>query len=317
MKNFLICTFIAGVTLLPACTKSKLNDGLPENAVLTSAQGPAADRATALADYQTNYLGSALNNVGWTGNTDDCDAGNSSPDARNKLLQRLKYFRRLAGLPDSIVLNDSLNRKCQEAALMMESNNQLCHYPTPDWHCFTSEGQEAAAFSNLALGTSGPDVIDLYIADEGVTSLGHRRWILFPPLVEVGTGDTQHSNALWVIGNFGPPVTMPFVAYPGNGYIPAPLVFPTWSFAVSGADFSGASVRMTDSSGNTIPVSSHITAQGYGDNAIAWSPENLAPGTLTADMLINVSVSGVMVQGVSKDYQYQVHIFIPAPAELQ
>lgn len=311
MKKLLTYVSMAGITLLPACTKSKLTNGYPGSTSLTDAQGQGASRAAALADYEANYLGSALDSVGWTGNTDNCDAGSTSQEAKDKLLQRLNYFRRLSGLPDSVVLNDSLNRKCQEAALMMESNNQLDHYPTPDWHCFTEDGQEAAAFSDLALGASGPGVIDLYIADAGVTDLGHRRWILFPPLVEAGTGDTRDANALWVIGNFGAPVAMPFVAYPGNGYIPAPLVFPTWSFAVSGADFSKATVRMTDSTGNVIPVSAYITAQGYGDNALAWNPTNFNSTSLTTDMLINVSVLGVHVQGVSKDYQYQVHIFYP------
>lgn len=194
---------------------------------------------------------------------------------------------------------------------MMESNNKLNHNPTSDWHCFTNDGQEAAAFSNLALGASGPGVIDLYIGDAGVTSLGHRRWILFPSLSEVGTGDTRQANALWVIGHFGAPVARSFVAYPGSGYIPAPLIFPVWSFSVSGADFSGATVQMTDSAGQDIPVSAYSTENGCGDNTLAWSPNSFNGNTIGTDMLINVSVSEVKVKGASKDYQYQVHIFVP------
>ena len=296
MKNSYICTLVILLLLITACSKSGINEGAVDKVSLAAVLATPT-RALALLDYQKNYLGSALDSVGWTGNISLCEAGTSSQLSKTRLVHRLNYFRRLSGLPDSVTLNDSLSRMCQEAALMMESNNRLDHHPTPDWHCFSRNGQEAAAFSNLALGASGPPVIDLYIADAGLSSLGHRRWILFPPLTQVGTGDTPNANALWVLGPFGPPVTVPFVAYPGNGFVPAPLVFAQWSFSVSGADFRQAAVLMTDSSGAVIALTSYTTPVGCGENTIGWQPTSWNAGTLKGDALIHVLVTGVEVGG--------------------
>src|SRR5262249_14624436 len=147
----------------------------------------------------------------------------------------------------------------------------LSHNPPITWKCTTPDGQLAAANSNLTLGTNGPSAIDLYISDPGVTNLGHRRWVLFPSLSEIGSGDTDFSNALWVIGGFGTRPPFSFTAYPGNGYIPSPLVFPVWSFSVSAANFSSAAVTVSSADGVTYPVSLQLTPTGYGDNTLAWT----------------------------------------------
>lgn len=266
----------------------------------------SAGRSAAIADYQVNYLGSAVASVGWTGNSANCDPGDTPDSVKVKELQRLNYFRRLSGLP-AASLNSTYSSKAQQAALMMKDNNALDHYPPSTWKCVTPDGQLAAASSNLSLGTAGPDAIDLYISDPGVTDLGHRRWALFPSLAQIGSGDTDFSNALWVIGGFGPRPSMAFSAYPGNGYIPAPLVYPVWSFSVSAADFTSASVNVTDASGKTYPVSLALTDTGYGDNTLAWSFQQ-GFSAIATDLQLNVTVSGVKVSGAERSYKYSVYI---------
>jgi hypothetical protein len=247
--------------------------------------------------------------LGWTGHSDNCEAGDTPDSVKQKILQRLNYFRRLSGLP-AASLNSEYSAKAQQAALMMKDNNALNHYPPSTWKCTTPDGQLAAANSNLALGTSGPGAIDLYINDAGENNLGHRRWALYPPLTQVGTGDTDFSNALWVIGGFG---TRPseYSAYPGNGYIPAPLVYDTWSFSVSAADFSGASVQIVDQNGTNYPATTATTDNGYGDNTISWSLQNNPCRGLTSDLQLNVTVSGIKVGNQLFTYQYSVYIFVP------
>ena len=144
-----------------------------------------------------------------------------------------------------------------------------------------------------------------------MVELGHRRWILFPPLVQVGTGDTDNSNALYVIGAFGTRPSVNFTAYPGSGYIPAPLVYDTWSISITAADFSNATVEISDISGNDYPVKSTVLPNGYGDNSLSWSfTANTVTG-LTTDLQLNVSVSGVKVSGQVKNYKYSVYIVAP------
>lgn len=294
-----------------ACSKSSLlTAGTASQTQLQDTTPPVAyqNRDEAMADYTDNYLGSEYDSVGWTGNTENCDAGTTSDVNKAKVLQRLNYFRRLVGLPDNVVLVDSLNQKAQQAALIMKANNQLSHYPTADWHCSTPEGQDGAANSDIALGASGPDAVTLYMQDAGVTDLGHRRWILFPSLASAGDGDTDFSNALYLIGGFGARPPMPFVAFPGNGYIPAPLVPQTWSFSVSAADFSQAVISVTGPGSIPANITTVSLPDGFGDNAISWTMNALQTNNLTADQSYQVSVTNVKIAGQTVNYTYTVQI---------
>ena len=266
----------------------------------------SAGRSAAVSDYQTNYLGTETSSIGWTGSSENCDPGDTPDDLKQKEVRRLNYFRRLSGLP-AVTLNVTYSAKAQQAALMMKDNDALNHYPPTSWKCFTPDGQSAAANSNLTLGVAGTDAIDAYIQDAGVTTLGHRRWALFPSLTEVGTGDTDFTNALWVIGGFGTRPANPFSAYPGNGYIPLGLVYPVWSFSISAADFTGASVSVTDNTGNTYPVALSLTDNGYGDNTLGWTfQQNFSSNK--RDLILHVTVSGVKVSGATHSYSYTVDI---------
>ena len=86
------------------------------------------------------------------------------------------------------------------------------------------------------------------------------------------------ANATWVFdANYGgprPATTKPYVAWPPEGFVPYPLVFPQWSFALSNADFSAATVSMTS---NGVPVSVSIQpyVTGYGENTLVWVPMGL------------------------------------------
>jgi uncharacterized protein YkwD len=299
---------VALACLLFGCSKDTGSTGsLPPTSSSVATFDPTVSaRAAAVADYQANYLGSFVSSIGWTGNSENCDPGDTPDSLKQHVVQRLNYFRRLVGLP-AVSLDSSFSAKAQQAALIMKDNNALNHYPPSTWKCITPDGQLAAANSNLTLGTPGPAAIDLYIADEGVTDLGHRRWALFPALSTVGTGDTDFTNALWVIGGFGTRPAIDFSAYPGNGYIPAPLVYPTWSFSVSAADFSSASVTVSDSSGTTYAASTFLTPTGYGDNTLAWTLSSDFR-TIISDVQLNVVVSGVIVNGQVRSYRYSVYI---------
>ena len=97
----------------------------------------------------------------------------------------------MAGVPADITFNATKSGKAHQAALMMAAQNTLSHTPGSGWACYTAAGAEAAGKSNLALGSSGPKSINQYIQDSGAnnTAVGHRRWILSPRVVEMGTGD--------------------------------------------------------------------------------------------------------------------------------
>ena len=67
-------------------------------------------------DYKENYLGSAVSTaeLNWTGSTANCDPGTISDVSSTKVVQRVNYFRRLAGVPDDIILDKSINEESQK-----------------------------------------------------------------------------------------------------------------------------------------------------------------------------------------------------------
>ena len=208
-----------------------------------------ASRAMAARLWATEYLPSVGAASQWSGSVASCASGSVSAGYQAAVLRRINYFRAMAGLP-TVQLDTTLSTKAGQAALMMVANNTLSHDPPSTWLCYTADGAEAAARSNLFLGRSGPEAIDGYIEDAGAANLtaGHRRWLLHPPTARMGMGDIPgQANALWVVGGAGGAVVPRdgYVAWPPKGYVPRSLVFPRWSFALVGADLAAASVSVT------------------------------------------------------------------------
>lgn len=308
-KKLLFTTLLIIViaTTYYSCKKDDSNDDDITPPVQT-------ERERIISEYNSNYLGSAVSNAGWTGSTSTCDAGTYSTDAMNKTLQRINYFRKMAGVSYNITFDATKNAKCQQAALMMQANNSLSHTPPTTWTCYTADGASAAGSSNLALGGNSSGAITMYMDDYGSGNymVGHRRWILYTKASVMGAGSTSGAQALWVIGGTTTPASVPeFIAWPPKGYVPAPLVYARWSLSVPSADFSAATVTMTDGTGTSIASSIvSSTNNGYGDNTIVWEPTGINTSSAT-DVIYHVTVGNVTVNGATKNYTYDVTIIQP------
>ncbi len=270
-------------------------------------------REKALDEYKNNYLGSVVTNPEWTGSTAGCNAGTVPMSVQEKVLQRIRYYRKMCGLPTDISMDTVKSRKCQEAALMSLANGNLSHNPPASWNCYTADGAEACANSNLSLGNHSVNAVSGQVRDDGSNNkaCGHRRWILYSRLKTVGHGSTSSSQALWVLGNGGNPLpsNLPsFISWPPKGYVPAPVVYNRWSLSIPAANFANAAVTMTDDSGS--PVSLTIVSSidnGYGDNTIVWEPVGIVLNN-PEDQKYSVKVDNVIVTGNPKFYTYDVII---------
>lgn len=283
-------------------------------------------------DAQTLYLEQYLSSEGvapgWTGNHSTCTPGETTPAFRDAVLRRVNYFRKMAGVPDTVTFASEYCRKAQAAALMMSVNGQLSHAPPPSWLCYSSDGAQGAGSSNLYLGRFGWDAVTGYIQDPGSSNyfVGHRRWILYPQTQEMGTGDIPSvsgywkANALWVFDShmWEPrPLTRDgFVAWPPPGYVPYQVVFARWSFSYPQADFSAATVTMTSGGASVSPVQSPVV-NGYGENTLVWIPLGLGDGAPwpkpSADTTYTVNVQNVIIGGQSRNFVYHVIVFDPTP----
>ena len=289
-----------------------------------------ADREAVRNFYLNVLVPAASVAMGWTGSISSGNAGATSAAYKSAMQSSVNWFRSMAGVPPGITFNPVYSGKAQKAALMFSANRSLNHYPPQSWTHYDPEGAEAAGNSNICYQYSGsaflPGCIDAYMRDEGNSNypVGHRRWILYPQTQEMGTGDVNltnasplpypYANALWVFdGRWSTPrpaTRDSFVAWPPPGYVPYQTIYPRWSFSYPQADFSAATVTMRDASGAAIPLTIAPLANGFGENTIVWNPVNALPiGAPTADVPIDVAVSGVVINNQPQSFSYRVTAF--------
>ncbi len=305
-----------------------------------------ADRAAVARAYAATF-GARVPVLSWTGHHDGCDAGTSDSSFRSATMDRVNYYRAMAGVPATVTEDSELSAKAQEAAIMMSAEGRLSHEPGPAFACYNTTGAEAAANSNLYLGRNGPTAIDGYIEDPGDDNadVGHRNTILHPPTRRMGVGDVDRSdlgysaNALWVFdsrvfdeGVAGHQSPMReadrFVAWPPRGYIPAPLIHPRWSFTLAGADVSAAEVKMFDPSAapgeREVPlrVVSRTGAPGHVPlPTVVWEPEVDPSPEHDTDYVVvitgiapEVVAPAAPVTVVRSAYTYTVRVMGDAPS---
>jgi len=243
--------------------------------------------------------------AGWTGSTTSCAVGTESSGSIGATLLAVNTLRDFAGLPP-VGFDAELNRKALSAAVMMRAAGALSHSPGPDWPCYTADGDEGAGRSNLYLGQSGAGAMVGYVDDGGVDSLGHRRWLLDPRGVTFGTGSTGSTNALLVIGGGGTPAAPPeLVSWPPAGFVPWPLVFDTWSIAITQAgavDTSGATVSVTVDGQSRATSNVRTLADGFGTGrTVAWESA-LTDADRAGVRQVTATLSNVVIGGVSRSF---------------
>ncbi len=226
-----------------------------------------------------------------------CGPGAMPPEAIDDTLRRINLFRWLAGLPP-VTDRPEEHLAQMECAVMMSANGSLSHSPPMRWNCYTAAGAGAAGRSNIALGYGTPGAaIDGYMLDRSTPSLGHRRWILNPPLGRVGIGFASPSRpgqCLSVFDRSGPGSDRSWTAYPNPGPAPIFLAEGEWSFQAHGVSLSGGStaivVRVSD--GMELPVTTRQTGGGGPPNTLAIVPDGWRPA---AGETYRVTITGLSV----------------------
>ncbi|MEX0290522.1 MAG: CAP domain-containing protein [Flavobacteriaceae bacterium] len=293
-----------------SCSKDSNDPGEPIDIPTDNTARQAAKKL-----YEDFYLTSVTdgNDPSWSGDEPSCNAGSTPEAIKDKIFMRLTYYRSVVGLNNEISENPTKSSGAQQAALMMKANNQLEHFPPNSWKCYTEAGKDGAGSSLLTMSRNA-EAIDSYMRDQGANNgpVGHRRWLLWPRLQEIGIGNTDSSNAIWVIGNAGTaPADAPeFIAWPPEGYIPDNMVFPRWSFSITGADFTATKISMKDQDGASISLQIEPLNNAFGDRTIVWVPSAVS-SNVTEDTAYSVTLEDVEVDGELRDYEYTVILFEP------
>ncbi|MGY1592938.1 fibronectin type III domain-containing protein [Geodermatophilus sp. SYSU D00708] len=232
----------------------------------------------------------------WNGSVQRCQPGAPSAAAQQATLTMVNLFRDLADLP-RVRFDAALSAQAQQAALIMAANNGLSHQPPRSWACYTAAGAAAAGKSNLALGvtTGAAAVASAYMDDAGVASAGHRRWLLDPNQRTLGSGQTDRTNALYVIGadRAPDPAAPEWIPWPSAGYLPVQAEPEGhWSLSNPSADFSDATVRVVDEAGRALPVTVQPVMADRGPNTLVF---DVRTGYRSggADRSFTVTVAGI------------------------
>ncbi|MDR0944613.1 MAG: CAP domain-containing protein [Bifidobacteriaceae bacterium] len=242
--------------------------------------------------YQNWFLPALDVPTGWNGDTATCAPAGFSSDAHEAMLQAVNYLRAMAGAP-ALTENTSGAATEQATALLMSANGQLSHTPPPSWRCYGAAAAAAASTSTLSLASQPDNAaagILIQATDLGsanVSVVGHRRWLLDPALAQVSLGATDRAQAVGVMGQATATPAGDWIAYPSAGYFPAELLDSpvkaapsatdnvSWSLSYPGADFSGATVRVTNmANGQLVPVTQYPTGVSdvkIGVNSLVWS----------------------------------------------
>jgi uncharacterized protein YkwD len=240
-----------------------LAKSVPSEVIDTSSE--EAVRAAFVREF-----GPAVPKLGWTGSTRECNPGTTNRQHQEATLSRVNWYRAMAGVDPRVSLNDEFSLYAQAAALTMNASGQLSHEPDSSFACMTEWSYEGASRSNLHFGFRGPEAIDSYIEDDGSNNeeVGHRRWILLPELMEIGTGDTNRTNALLVVGgktnDEANTRERGLVMWPPRGFVPKSTIYRRWSVSAEKA-FNGGALVIARVGGRVI-----VNDLIWPDDSVGW-----------------------------------------------
>lgn len=314
--KFYIPSIVLIIAFFSACGLGTAPTTVNKEETIALSPTTETNRQAVVAAYQTEFA-NPLNFV-WNGSNTNCNPGTLSPSIQEKVKRRINYYRKMVGLAD-ISIDETASNRAQKAALMMSANQNLSHFPSTSWKCYTSEGAYSAAHANLCFGCVVETAIDIYMQDPGQnnTSVGHRRWVLFSTINSFGHGSTDLGSALdWDTPQSSYFSKIKAVAYPPAGMIPSKLVEGTepfrWSLGVPYTendlpDFSKSTVEMTDSQGKTIASPIIYRGEAYGDYSLVWQTP-LAATNISSDVTYHITVANVILGNEKRTYKYDVTI---------
>lgn len=256
-----------------------------------------------------------------------CESGSVSSTEKEKVLQWVNYIRSLHDLPPVIYEEDD-DIYTAECSLVIAANEKLDHHPDSSWGCFTEDAHTGCSKSNIYIYSGGDplsvtseNIINAYMTDKGVESLGHRRWLIDPWLDHISFGrvdDIQNKvlgSAIKVINDEQQDISgsdIEFVAYPYE-YYPKELYDSEvqMSFTIvedttskwqnDDVDFLTAAIAVSDPDNKKLKVSGRaFDNEGYGvPNIIRWKVDSVEEG-----VKYNVVISNVRVNKVPRTYNY-------------
>jgi hypothetical protein len=181
----------------------------------------------------------------------------SNGKLNNKIIddgvKMVNFVRYLAGLPDDITSDNSLNELSQYGAVVLAANEYLDHEPPKPKSMsddFFNLGYKSTSSSNLAMmSDDGSNFsylaysVGLYMSDSdssNIDSVGHRRWVLNPYMQKTGFGLASDGvycySPMYVFDSSRlESVNWEYNSWPSKGYFPYQFFDPldAWSIQLN------------------------------------------------------------------------------------
>ncbi|WP_161793319.1 CAP and S-layer homology domain-containing protein [Cohnella kolymensis] len=195
------------------------------------------------ADFRNPYITKPATATPYT-------PGTLRPDYIQDGLNAVNFYRFISGLPYDITTTAALNLKAQHGSVLLAAGDEFSHTPAQPADManeFYKIGYGSTSSANI-YGSYGyvdhimARSIDAYMEDSDTYNLdrvGHRRWILNPPLKQVGLG-LADSKTKWTysalqvfdVSRSGE-VDYRYIAYPAPGPIPNEVFESYYAWSVS------------------------------------------------------------------------------------
>lgn len=210
---------------------------------------------------------------------EQCEPGILEPAYQLDAIRRVSLYRWLSGLLPVTSNRDYMGVTQACATALAAEDVGLQSQIDTSWTCYSEDADSGVNASNITNGaTTAAGSVDQYMADEGVDSLGHRRWILFPELGATAFGIRGKYSCMYTFDRSASAAPQ-FVAYPFATFPMAALMGAwSWSSDTLGFDES-ATVTITDSGGGDVTVENVRVAVGnFGWPTLAWDVPDAAAG---------------------------------------
>ena len=269
----------------------------------------------------------------------------------------LNFYRYISGLPGDVATTDELNELAAYGAVLLAAEGHFSHEPKRPADMAKTFYDKALASTSTAniFGSYGYDnhilaaSIEAYMEDSdhvNLDRLGHRRWILNPPLRYVGLGQAKGEDefdyaTLQVFDDSrDEPIDYRYIPYPARGAFPVEVLEGTtaWSVSINPLEYrepSLKSVKATlkrtrdnkvwqfDAGANRVTKSGkyfNVETQSFGSGpAIIFRPDGI--GEYRAGDTFEVRIEGLQGKdGSARTIAYTVSLVsaakpaTPAPA---
>ena len=134
-------------------------------------------------------------------------SGKISKESLDIGFKMLNYARYAVGIPNNVINDSSYEKLAQDASLLQRVNNLMAHTGQPKPRNMNDNlyksGAKGCAKCNLFTGPRNLyDAVDGWLRDDGnFYTIGHRRWIINPPMQKSGFGKVGQYYAMYCPDN--------------------------------------------------------------------------------------------------------------------